>query len=123
MKTLTAIIILTLISFSMHGQDLAGQWDGTLNVQGAQLRIVFHVNKNVQQFQTTMDSPDQGATGIPVTATSFNNPNVKFEIAALGMLYEGTISGDNISGEWKQSGRVFPLVLIRKSDHPEEKNN
>ena len=62
-----------LIANLLFGQDITGQWNGILKVQGTQLRIVFHINKADQGFSSTMDSPDQHAAGIPVTSTTFDN--------------------------------------------------
>lgn len=112
MKTLaqTIFLILVLIT-SSYGQELTGQWNGTLQVQGNQIRIVFHVEKVNNQYEATMDSPDQNANGTQVTATSFNYPNVKFEISSIGAVYEGTLSDKDITGKWVQSGTALFLVL------------
>ena len=116
MKTFAQIIILVLMSSALYGQDLAGQWKGTLNVQGTQLRIVFHVNKTNSQYEATMDSPDQNTTSTKVTNTNFSYPNVKFEISEIGAVYEGTMSEMGITGKWVQSGTSLFLVLLKGED-------
>src|SRR5215510_10946025 len=45
---------------------LAGAWEGKLEA-GITLRIVFHFDKGADgKYTAKMDSPDQGANGIPV---------------------------------------------------------
>ena len=112
MKNLIQIFAaVMLMAFNYGSQDIKGQWNGALSIQGAEYRIVFHVTKGEKRYDATMDSPDQNASGIPVTAVSFDYPNVKFEISNIGMIYEGTLSDNLITGLWKQAGRQFPLVL------------
>jgi uncharacterized protein len=107
-----------LLPFAMEGQDLKGQWNGALQVQGTELRLVFHITMKDSLYSATLDSPDQHASGIKVTAVDFNYPNVKVEISTLGVVYEGTLSGNRITGVWRQSGQTFPLVFIKEEDQP-----
>ena len=118
MKTLAQIVVLMLISYTAYAQQLEGNWTGTLQVQGTPLRVIFHVTRTGDKYETTMDSPDQNATGIKVTVTSFNFPQVKFEVANAGAVYEGVMSGQSVTGKWIQSGTALFLQLLR-SDAPE----
>ena len=43
-----------------------GTWSGTLEASGG-LRIVFHIEQGEDGLTATMDSPDQGAIGVPVS--------------------------------------------------------
>jgi uncharacterized protein len=113
MKTLVQVIFLVLMSTILYGQELSGQWNGTLHVQGNDFRIVFHLVKTDNQYSATMDSPDQDTSGIPVTSVNFSSPNVKLEISGIGMVYEGTMSNNRITGKWMQAGQSFPLVLLK----------
>ncbi|HEX7584902.1 MAG TPA: alpha/beta fold hydrolase [Prolixibacteraceae bacterium] len=104
-----------LIANMLFGQNITGQWNGILKVQGTQLRIVFNINKTETGLSSTMDSPDQGAKGIPVTSTSFENPTLKLAVSNLGVEYQGTLDKDNvIVGNFKQGGMSFPLNLSRE---------
>ncbi|MDJ1496180.1 hypothetical protein QNI19_24800 [Cytophagaceae bacterium DM2B3-1] len=115
-KTLLQAIVLFLIVTKLYSQDLAGQWNGSLQIQGKPLRIVFHVTKINNEYKATLDSPDQNAAGLLVTTTSFHYPNVKFEITDLGMVYEGSMSSEGITGKWLQSGTAFFLSLVKNTD-------
>lgn len=116
MKTLVQTLILLLISLALDSNNLTGQWSGAINVQSTSLRLVFTVAKTDTLYKATIDSPDQNVSGISVTAIHFNYPIVKFEISTLGVLYEGTLDGNRITGKWMQSGQSFPLILLRSGN-------
>ncbi|MBE0424362.1 MAG: alpha/beta fold hydrolase [Lutibacter sp.] len=114
MGKITIALLAVLVSLTAFGQDITGQWNGSLKVQGTQLRLVFNVLKTDKGFTATMDSPDQGATGIPVTSTSFENGVLKFSIVNAGIDYEGILGNDQIVvGIFKQSGFSFPMNLSK----------
>jgi len=116
MKSLFSFAFFIFISAVSYSQDLRGQWNGSLHVQGSELKLIFHVAKPDDVYKSTMDSPDQNAKDIVVTTTSFNFPTVRFEISSIGAVYEGVISNDQatITGKWMQSGVTLPLILERK---------
>ncbi|PKG43646.1 alpha/beta hydrolase family protein [Psychroflexus sp. MES1-P1E] len=115
MKKITLILLTILSTLSMYGQDITGQWNGALKVQGTQLRLVFNVTKTDNVVSSTMDSPDQGAKGIPTTTTSFENSILKITIANAKIEYEGTLRKDDIIvGTFKQGGQSFPMNLSKE---------
>ncbi len=115
MKTISILLISVLISFSLSAQDITGQWNGVLKVQGTQLRLVFNVSKSANGYSSTMDSPDQGAKDIPVTNTTFENSKIKFEITNLNIEYIGELKDHEIIGTFKQGGQEFPMNLSREA--------
>lgn len=115
MKKTTAVVAMMLMAFTSFAQDITGQWNGLLKVQGVQLRVVFNVSKSADGYTSTMDSPDQGANGIPVTKTSFENPNIHFEVANAGIVYDGVLKENEIEGTFKQGGQSFPMNLSKKA--------
>ena len=114
MKTISILLFTIFISLTLQAQDITGQWHGVLKVQGTQLRLVFNVSKAENGFTSTMDSPDQGAKGIPATKTSFESPKIKFEVSNAMIQYDGELQGNEIIGTFKQGGQVFPMNLSRK---------
>jgi hypothetical protein len=50
---------------------VAGSWAGDLIVQGTRLPLVFHITQEGEALSATMDSPAQGARGIPVDTAPF----------------------------------------------------
>ena len=61
----------------------------------------------------TMDSLDQGASGIPVETVTYEGGKLSLEVKSVKGIFEGTLKegGKTIEGKWKQAGSVFPLVL------------
>lgn len=113
-KPISILLFTVLCSFSLMSQDISGQWNGTLNVHGTKLRVVFNITKTDDGYISTMDSPDQGAKGIPVSSTTFENSEIKFEIVNAGINYHGELKENEIVGVFKQSGMEFPLNLSRE---------
>ncbi len=114
MKKTLFLFTSILASIITYGQDITGQWNGALKVQGMQLRLVFNVSKTETGYISTMDSPDQGAKGIPVSTTTFENPKIKFEVAVARIEYSGELKDNEIVGTFKQAGQEFPMNLSRK---------
>ncbi|AOW10979.1 alpha/beta hydrolase family protein [Flavobacterium gilvum] len=115
MKKTAFVLIAILVAFTGFGQDIAGQWNGFLKVPGGQLTLVFNISKNEKGYSTTMDSPDQGAKGIPVATTSFQNSTLKFEMPNARIGFEGVLNQFGvIVGTFTQSGQSFPLNLSRE---------
>jgi hypothetical protein len=115
MKIYLLTFLTGLISLTIYGQDITGQWNGALKVQGTQLRLVFNVTKTDTGVSSTMDSPDQGAKGIPTTTTSFENSILKITIASAKIEYQGTLGQDNvIVGTFKQGVQSFPMNLSKE---------
>ena len=121
MKNLTLVILTSLFSLTIYGQDITGQWNGALKIQGTQMRLVFNVTQSDNGFSSTMDSPDQGAKGIPTTTTSFENSILKITVANAKIVYEGTLGQDNIIvGTFKQGGQSFPMNLSKEKIEKEK---
>lgn len=116
-----AFILGVLAATLAFGQDITGQWNGSLKVQGTQLRIVFNITKTENGLSSTMDSPDQGAKGIPVTSTNFENSSLKLTVSNLMIEYTGTLGENNIiTGNFKQGGMSFPMNLSKEKIEKEK---
>ena len=113
-----SILLLSFLCFanSLFAQNITGTWNGMLEVQGMKLRVVFHVEKTDDGLSATMDSPDQGATGLPTDKTVFADGQLTIEASQMGMSYQGKLSddGQTIDGEFKQGGMALPLKLGRE---------
>ncbi|MDR0422605.1 MAG: alpha/beta fold hydrolase, partial [Proteiniphilum sp.] len=123
MKMKTSALLLTLIfaSFTLWGEDITGDWNGVLKVQGTQLRLVFHLSKSGNGYSATMDSPDQNAKDIPVTAVKYEHRVLTLSVAGAGLEYEGSLGDDGIiTGTFRQMGQSFPMNLTRESVEKEE---
>jgi hypothetical protein len=100
--------------------SVEGAWQGTLNVPGAQLRLVLKISQQPDGALTAkLDSLDQGAMDIPVDEVTFKDGTLRFEIKNLMVTYEGKLSGAEIVGQFRQGGFTLPLTL-KKTDKPAE---
>ncbi len=113
MKKSLALLLLQLITYSAFAQNtLIGSWEGEMNV-GQKVRLVFRVKQADGKLSATMDSPDQGVTGIPVANTSMSGDSVLFDLSNAGIQYAGLLKDNEIKGVWKQGGMKLPLVMKR----------
>ncbi|MGD8496422.1 MAG: hypothetical protein PVF05_09555, partial [Gemmatimonadales bacterium] len=130
MKGVVAVFAAALlVGAPLHAQDrFAGEWHGVLDVGTLQLRLVFHVVEADGGYTATLDSPDQGARGIPASAVSAAGDSLTVEFTRLSARYVGRISADGsrIEGTFTQGGQSFPLSLepgapeqVRRPQNPE----
>jgi pimeloyl-ACP methyl ester carboxylesterase len=122
MKTMLAIVMAVLISPSAGQASVVpeskarGSWLGTLEIGPTKLRVVFKVDvDSAGNLSAVLDSPDQGATGIPVSSVSLSGDSLFLAVMAIGGGFAGRIEpGDStISGTWSQGGMALPLMLRR----------
>jgi uncharacterized protein len=88
-------------------------WEGKLKVGVVELRLVFHLFKAKDgSYAGTMDSPDQGAKGIPLDEVSFKDDALEVKLKRAGLVVNGTKekSGE-IKGHFKQGKQTFPITL------------
>ncbi|MBK5196408.1 MAG: alpha/beta fold hydrolase, partial [Proteiniphilum sp.] len=111
-KTVFFVILLFAV-VTLSAQDITGSWGGSLEVQNRALRLVFHIERNDTILTTKMDSPDQGAFGLPTTRTTFKENRVEIVATGLGLYYNGTLENDTLKGTFNQGGIPFPLLLMR----------
>lgn len=105
-KKLILIGVLLAAVFSASAQT--GTWSGKLDVQGTKLSLVFHLDEE----NPTMDSPDQGAKGIPIEVTRTATGSITIKVPSIGATYEGLWLIKQIAGTFKQMGASMPLTLM-----------
>lgn len=113
MKKIILTILALLIAMFIYSQDITGQWEGKLSIQGTSLRLVFNIDKSETGFSATMDSPDQGAKGLKMSHASFENNVLTLELRIAGIKYSGTLDKNNITGTFSQAGQTMPLNLVK----------
>ncbi|MCJ8165768.1 alpha/beta hydrolase [Pontibacter sp. E15-1] len=115
--TLPLLLILFVCAMARAQQPtrIAGDWHGALQVMGTELPLLFHITAGADgTLSATMDSPMQGATGIPVQAVRLVQDSVYIDVKAIGGVYEGKITAaETIDGQWKQGGQSMALQLKR----------
>ncbi|QWX82974.1 S9 family peptidase [Cellulophaga sp. HaHaR_3_176] len=103
--------VTTLSAQFANAQDVSGSWKGTLTVQGNDMPLIFNITETDGELTTTMDSPAQGATGIPMDETTLVDKELTIVFKQAGIKYVGAIENDKISGTFYQGEMEFPLVL------------
>lgn len=119
--TICIVVILSLIQTtpSYAQESLTGDWEGFINVQGTELKIITHFSSHDNKLKGTIDIPQQGGQDIPLNKISLGKKDsVHFEfMAGMGMAeFRGKIKNDTtIAGTFHQTGREFPFELIKSS--------
>ena len=108
---LTAALLMAMLQFS---SAQTGPWSGKLEVQGTQLTLVFHLDDD----NPTIDSPDQGAKGIPAQIERAAMGKIIVTVPSLAARYEGIHLMNRIVGTFSQMGMSFPLTLNPGEDKP-----
>jgi hypothetical protein len=98
---------------------LAGDWTGTLDVQGARGHIALHVTRlDDGTLKGTLDSAAEGVKGAALDEIRLDLNLVRFRCNAIGATYLGKLSGDTINGTLKQRGFAMKLVFERSVASP-----
>jgi len=92
--------------------SLAGRWAGVL---GPSLHLVLHFEPaDGGGLKGTLDSPDQGAMGIPLGAIVERGDSLYVEVPSISGLFAARrVAADSLAGEWRQSGARIALALSR----------
>jgi RNA polymerase sigma factor (sigma-70 family) len=94
--------------------QVQGHWKGVLNANNVGLHIVFNIALMPDgSYSATLDSPDQGASGIPATTVQFTYPNLRMEWSAFNGVFTGKLANGKLSGTWSQGKTGLPLQLER----------
>ena len=95
-------------------EQLVGSWEGSLTFNSITLRMVFHLKQNESgNLGGTMDSPDQGATGIAISEVKIDSNTINISIRSIGGTYTGEYNDQTkeLKGTWKQGSSILPLIL------------
>ena len=104
-------LALLLISFQGFAQEVTGSWKGTLNVQGMEMPLVFNIEEADGEYTATMDSPSQGATGIPMDEALLAGNELTIVFKQAGIKYVAQMEGNKLQGTFYQAGMEFPLTM------------
>jgi len=113
-------LLFILSAFSLFAQDITGTWNGLLKAPGAQVPLAIHIVKSGATYTGTMDSPTQGATGIPLKTMAFANGNLIFTLPEAGIQYVGAFENNAFKGIFSQGGNTLPLDFSRNEQKVEK---
>lgn len=90
-------------------QQIAGDWQGVLTVEGSPLHITLHIAAaNDGTVSVIADNPDQNQMGVKADAVSFKDSKLSAAFDVYNGIYQGTLSDDGaqITGTWTQDHPV-----------------
>ena len=112
-KICSAFILFLCVVTQVKAQDIIGAWEGKLSVQGTEIPLVFNVTKDGDTYASTMDSPSQGATGIPMDLTTFVDNTLTLKFNQAGIKYVGTLAENTLTGTFYQGAMEMALKLSK----------
>jgi hypothetical protein len=111
-----------LFSLPLFAQDIFGDWNGNIDVNGTQIPIVFHFTKDASgNISGKWDSPKQNAMGLPFSSIDVNADSIHLGITMINGFYRGKfVNEDSITGIWNQNGHELPLNFARAKGNSEK---
>ena len=109
-------LLFGVIGLFAQTPNLNGSWEGRLMINPEMgLRLVVNITGSDGGDATiTMDSPDQGAYGIPMQIDFLSPDSLSVGVAQLMLKYKGKLEGDSIKGDFSQGPVNLPLTLKPK---------
>jgi CubicO group peptidase (beta-lactamase class C family) len=97
--------------------SLSGIWLGTLDTPRKKLRIQLRLDLAATPPGCSLDSLDQGASGIPCGNVVVAGTSLSLDVPAVGGGLKGTVSadGNTVNATWTQAGHALPVVMTRQS--------
>ena len=96
-----------------------GKWQGAIALGNVRLHMGLDITKHADgTLAATLVSLNQGIPDLVADHVSFGNGTLKADFTKSDTHFEGTLTGNDLSGTYKQAGRPFPLVLKPVADFP-----
>lgn len=114
MQRILIIALSILWACQLKAQDFTGEWQGALDVNGLQYRLVLHMEEKEGELSATLDSPDQQVKGMLINTISFQDNTLKFEMTAQQATFTGKYVNDSFEGTWTQGGGTLPITFKRQ---------
>jgi pimeloyl-ACP methyl ester carboxylesterase len=124
-------LVITTAAFGDSGAraDVAGRWQGAIELPGTQLEIVVSLLGTTSSWSGSIDIPAQNLAGFALSNVVVEGAEIHFEMAGVPGLptFDGTLApaGREIAGRFRQGGQTFPFALSRSEaqstavpDHP-----
>ena len=118
MKKRLFAILLAMAALTVHAQvntttALLGSWSGKLKVGAMSLTLVLHLEQADGYVKMSLDSPDQGAKGIPAFKEYLSDDSLAVKVEAIGMTYRARLKEGKLDGTFSQNGFSTKLALSK----------
>ena len=110
------LCLCTSIAAAVTSKPVNGVWEGKVQIKGQDYRIVLHLGAQANGGSAaTLDSPDIGKLGVPLTLVESGERSVAFELNDPRVSFKGSLNADNAEflGDWNQDGQKIPITLAR----------
>lgn len=120
MKNLRNLItgLFAIVALAVQAQvnpttALIGSWSGKLNVGSISLTLILNLEQAEGYVTATLDSPYQGAKGMPMLKEYLSDDSVAVKVESAGITYRARLKEGKLDGTFTQNGMSFPLVMTR----------
>lgn len=115
------IIIFCILFYTTHTfcQNINGNWEGILQLQGQEIPIIFHLLKDTTgKYSANFDSPKQNAFALPCSEVIINTDSIILVMPIIKGRYAGKLNetSGRLTGYWYQNVMSFPLILQKTGD-------
>ena len=118
-RFLVVLIISSRVLLAQPAGNLAGHWEGVIQVPGQEMKIVIDLVGAGEKWEGTIAIPIQNVKAYPLSAITVRGDSVSFAMSIPGNpQFKGTFSkdGQSLSGEFTQGGGKAPFTLARTGD-------
>jgi hypothetical protein len=99
---------------SMISKEFAGIWEGSIDAGGKARRIGLKVTGAADgTAAASLLAIDQGNLEIPISTVTISGKELTLEARAISGTYRGTLTNNEIAGEWTQGPSKVPLTFHR----------
>ena len=118
MKKSIILVLFALVAMTGRAQvnpttTLLGSWSGKLKIGTMSLTIVLHLEQADDYVKVSLDSPDQGARGIPTYKEYLSDDSVAVKVESLGITYRAKLKDGRLDGKFTQRGFTIPLEMTK----------
>ena len=108
MKKLFLTLVLAFIGMTAFAQNISGTWNGELVAGIQKIPLVLNLTA---EGKCTLDSPQQGAKGIPANVDFLSADSLKVSVNSLNASYAAHLENGELKGVFTQNGFKLPLNL------------
>jgi pimeloyl-ACP methyl ester carboxylesterase len=108
MKQFFFTIALVCIGVTTSAQNISGTWNGELVAGPQKIPLVLNLTDD---GKCTLDSPQQGAKGIPANVDFLSADSLKVSVCSLNASYAARLENGELKGTFTQNGFKLPLSL------------
>jgi hypothetical protein len=96
-------------------QDITGDWIGTFATPAGDRRIALHISKADTALKATLDSVNEGVTGIPLPDIKLAESKLTFKLAGGEASFDGIVdaAGITIEGTLEGGAGSVPMTFRR----------